>query len=483
MHLRTASFPRQSASHLARLHVALAVLLLASTLGASPASATQSKAFVVTSDYSTGGLSAVDLTTRAVSVDVSTVYSDATLRWYDGKIYVVNRFGQDNIQVIDPASAYATVLQFSTGVGTNPQDIAFLTPTRAFVPLYERTALLVCNPQTGATLDTISLAAFADADHLPEMAHVALVGNRLFVAIQRLDRAHGYVPTAYSLVAVIDAQADTVLDADPITPGKQAIRLTGTNPVTTFSYVPSTRRLLIGCAGSYGAADGGIDAIDVDSMQDLGFIATEATLGGDLGDIEWFSPTHGYAIVSDAFFNANLVSFNPSNGALIGTVRSPGGFSLPDCAVNDRGELYVADNSFTTAGIYVYRAGVDTLITGPLNTGLPPNQIAFDAARDEVADVTPLATGTEFAAPWPNPARNQASFDLRLSAPSLVRIEAFDLSGRRVATLANGARVAGTFHLAWDLADERGRALAPGVYLVRALIGDRAITRRLVVVR
>jgi hypothetical protein len=451
-------------------------------LGASPASATSSKAFVLTTDFSTGGLSAVNLNTHAVSQDIASVYSDATLRWYNGHVYVVNRFGQDNIQVIDPAT-YATQLQFSTGNGTNPQDIAFLSATKAFVSLYERTALLVCNPQTGATLDTISLAQFADADHLPEMAHLALVGSHLFVAIQRLDRLHGYVPTAFSLVAVIDAEADTVIDTDPVTPGTQAIRLTGTNPVTTFSFMPGTRRLLIGCAGAFGVNDGGVDAIDVDALTDLGFVTTEAALGGDIGDLEYFSATHSYAIVSDNSYNASLVSFNPTTGAKLGTVRSPGGFSLPDCAIDDRGEIYVADNGFATAGLYIYRAGVDTLIAGPLATGLPPNQIAFDVARDDVAAV-PMPDGDiAFAAPWPNPARDRVAFDLRLGAPARVQIEAFDLAGRRVATLADGQQAAGNARFVWSLRDERGRALGAGVYLVRARIGEHSMLRRVVVLR
>ena len=41
--------------------------------------------------------------------------------------------GQDNIQIIDPAQNYATVHQFSTGNGSNPQDISFVSPTKAYV--------------------------------------------------------------------------------------------------------------------------------------------------------------------------------------------------------------------------------------------------------------------------------------------------------------------------------------------------------------
>ena len=485
MHRALATQTSHRARLLPVLRASLPALLLALPLGVSSAGP-QSRAFVVTTDYSTGSFSAVNLGTRAVAKDVAGVWSDATLRWYNGKVYVVNRAGQDNIQVIDPAAAYATVFQFSTGSGSNPQDIAFASPTRAYVSRYDMQALLVCNPQTGATLDTISLAAFADADHLPEMAHLALIGNHLFVAVQRLDRLNNYVPTAYSLVVVIDTEADTVLDVDPITPGRQAITLVARDPVTAFSYVPESHRLLIGCAGRFLQNDGGIEAIDTQALQSVGLISTEAQLGGDIGDVEWYSPTHSYAIVSDASFDAHLVSFDPSTGVKLGTVRSPGGFSLPDCAINDRGELYVADNGFTTAGLYVYQAGTDALIAGPLDTGLPPNQIAFDGARSEVAGVSDApvgAAGFEFAAPWPNPARDRITFALRLPASAAVQVEVFDLAGRRVATLADGVRPAGESNFTWRPADAAGRRFDPGIYLVRARIGSLERVRRLVTIR
>jgi len=458
-------------------------LLPALPPGAGSATAAQSSACIVTSDYSTGSFSVGNLDTRAISKDLAGVWSDAALRWYNGKVYVVNRAGQDNIQVLDPAQNYATVLQFSTGSGSNPQDIAFVSPTRAYVSLYDKQALLVCDPSTGATLDTISLAPFADADHLPEMAHLALIGNHLFVAVQRLDRLNGYVPTAYSLVVVIDTNTDQVIDIDPGTGGVQGITLAAKNPVTTFSYVPSDGRLLIGCAGRFLQNDGGIAAIDVNTLTSLGLISTEAQLGGDIGDFEWYSPTHSYAIISDTNFDASLVSFNPVTGAKLGTVRSPGGFSLPDCAINDRGELYVADNGFTSAGLYVYQAGSDALLAGPLDTGLPPNQIAFDQARDDVADVPRAASQLALAAPWPNPSRGAVTFDLRLPERAPVRVEAFDLAGRKVATIADGVSPAGDSSLHWNATDSGGRRLDPGVYLIRARIGRASFAKRVVLIR
>ena len=204
---------------------------LATLAAPAAARAQQASAYVLTTDYSSGSVSCVDLSSRTVHRDVATVFSDARMRVSDGLVYVINRFGQDNIQVLDPARGFATLRQFSVGNGSNPQDLCIVSPTKAYVTRLASPRLLVVNPATGDSLGAVSLAAFADADGIPEMDRMILVGDRLFVSLERLSN---FQPTDTSLVAVVDVVADTVVDADPIAPGTQAIVLPGLNPVTPF---------------------------------------------------------------------------------------------------------------------------------------------------------------------------------------------------------------------------------------------------------
>jgi DNA-binding beta-propeller fold protein YncE len=442
----------------------------------------ETRAFVTTTDFSSGGLRRIDLDTRAVLPGEAPVHTDTRVRWYNGRIYVINRFGQDNIQVVDPATL-ATVKQFSTGNGSNPADIAFASPSKAYVTLYERAGLLIVNPQSGAALGSVALGAFADADGIPEMDHMELVGPYLFVSLQRLDRAHGFVPTDSSLIAVVDTRADTVFDCDPTLPGTQAILLAAKNPVTPFALDPQSGRLLIGCAGAIGALDGGIEWIDPLQFKSDGLAITESALGGDVGSIAWYLPGHSYAIVSDASFNSSLVSWSATSGTKLATVYSPGGFSLPDLGLDDRDELYVLNSSFTAPGVRVYRAGTDVTLAGPLDVGLPPNQITFDRVSGDVASVPPPGVSLAFSAPRPNPARDAVRFDLALASAGEVEVTVFDLAGRRVRALAAGLRSAGPVALAWDLTDAGGARVAPGLYLVRARVPGAEVTRRLAVVR
>ena len=88
-----------------------------------------------------------------------------------------------------------------------------------------------------------------------------------------------------------------------------------------------------------------------------------------------------------------------------------------------------------------------------------------------------------FTAPWPNPCRDRASFSIGVPTAADVSIEAFDVAGRHVRTLAKGNHAAGAGTLVWDLRDDEGHALGTGVYLVRARIGDQSFNRRVIVER
>lgn len=99
-------------------------------------------------------------------------------------------------------------------------------------------------------------------------------------------------------------------------------------------------------------------------------------------------------------------------------------------------------------------------------------------------DFMPLPTATDdettpraFAldAPFPNPFRDATTLTFALPAPTEIRLEVFDALGRRVATVAEGSRPAGTHEVTFAARD-----LPPGLYLVRLTAGSQTATRRLI---
>ncbi len=82
-----------------------------------------------------------------------------------------------------------------------------------------------------------------------------------------------------------------------------------------------------------------------------------------------------------------------------------------------------------------------------------------------------------------NPGAGEARFELRLPQPGPLDVGVYDVSGRRVATLASGAASAGVRTLLWDGRGRDGAPLAAGVYLVRARTAAGEVGARLARVR
>jgi len=459
------------------LHSILALSLVA----AAPALA--SRAYVVESDFSTGSFSSTDAGTKLPSCNVASAYSDARVRWYDGRVYIINRFGADNIEVLD-GSTFALVRQFSVGNGANPYDIAFASPTRAYVTRYESTDLWIVDPTTGAHTGTVSLAGLADADGIPEMDHLEMVGPLLFVSLQRVDRNNGFAPTDSSLVAVVDTRTDLLVDCDAAHAGVQGILLPRKNPVTPFVFDEPRTRLYLGCAGHYGELDGGIVRVDPAGLVADGVIAREDSLGGDVLDIAWRDDQRAYAIVSDPLFNTSLIRWSPADGRRLETLYAPGGFSLADAEVTPAGdEVWVCNSSFGSPGLRVFSTATQLQVGGAITCTLPPQGIAFDEATQQVAGVnegrTPILS---LGLPMPDPARESVRFSARALSPGELRVDILDPSGRRVRSFARavGARAV---DLAWDLRDEAGRRVPPGLYVASVRLGSWRGARTLHVIR
>ncbi|MDX1532239.1 MAG: choice-of-anchor Q domain-containing protein, partial [Rhodothermales bacterium] len=119
------------------------------------------------------------------------------------------------------------------------------------------------------------------------------------------------------------------------------------------------------------------------------------------------------------------------------------------------------------------------LAGGPRVQGGAPDLGAYEGAVAVAAEpVDPVAGVGASLAVWPNPAGEAVTAGLTLSRPVEAEVVVLDVLGRRVAVLHRGPLAAGGHRLGLD-----GRALVPGLYVVRAAVGAEVLTRRLTVVR
>jgi hypothetical protein len=83
----------------------------------------------------------------------------------------------------------------------------------------------------------------------------------------------------------------------------------------------------------------------------------------------------------------------------------------------------------------------------------------------------------------PNPARDGALFTLEADRAGVLKVGVFDVRGRLVRRFEDSLSIAGERTIAWDGRDAAGRAVAPGVYLVRLEVAGRAVSGRVTVIR
>ncbi len=406
---------------------------------------------------------------------LASVGGRAVLRSHGNALWVVNGSPDDDVRGIDP-DTWATVTTIPTGTGSDPQDIVFAEGTKAYVSLAGAAAVLLVDTGSGAVTGAVDLSAFADPDGVPDLGRMELHDGRVYVQVQRLSREGGAVtPVPPSMIAVIDAAADTLVDTDLQTPGRQAVVLTGLYPVGDMQVDGGD--LYIMEQGAYEAIDehGGIDRIDLATLTAAGFVTTEDELGGHADCFVLASPTRGYAVThTDWTLSSHLTRFSRADGSSQGTVLEIAGTHTHELALDTETGLLYFPVSAADPGVRVF----DTAADVPLTATSRPTGPAVD-----VLVVRPGAdTAIPHSAGWrpglgpahPNPFSATTWFELR--APGQVTI--LDASGRTVRSLVRPGGSAGPGRLEWNGRDDAGRLVPAGVYFVRWESGGRAGARK-----
>ncbi len=95
----------------------------------------------------------------------------------------------------------------------------------------------------------------------------------------------------------------------------------------------------------------------------------------------------------------------------------------------------------------------------------------------------PASATLALAEPSPNPARGATSLAFTLPHAGRVTLDVVDVQGRRVRTLLDATRPAGTHRVTWDGLDDGGRAAASGLYFVRVDAAGERASRKLARIR
>jgi hypothetical protein len=350
---------------------------------------------ILGSDFGQAGSSSIGTlsvltvdTPRTATSNIQVTHSDAIVRSFNNKLYVVNRLGGDNIQIVDPSQDFKVTLQCSTGNGTNPQDIMIVSPTKGYVTLLNPSSsqnsklvvadVLVVNLAAKADCSdfitkTIDLSQYVADDNEPfaRASSMVVIGSKVFIALQNLPKDLSLAPDQPGKIVKLDTTTDTIVDS---------LILDGRNPFD-MDYSPETKKIYISDASFHDLSTsfGGIEVVDPDTLTTEGILIDDLDLGASPGPLE-VSGTMGFTIVStlDPKVGSRVVSFDLKNMTASGvkTVYQGKKF-IQSIAVDQNGFLLIGDRDPNINGILFFDPDTGAKVDGPINTGPLPSSITF----------------------------------------------------------------------------------------------------------
>jgi hypothetical protein len=345
-------------------------------------------------DYATGSLSKISLPGFNVNnLLKGAVGSDIGIRSYNGLVYVLNKYGADNIQIVDPNQNFSIVKEKSTGAGSNPHDICVINNNKAYITRYDSKELWIVDPSTLEKLSPtgeISLESYAPsgANGVPCMDRMYFDSARslLYVSLQRLA---SWSPSDYSSVIVINTNTDSIVKEIKLTWTTSGTDYFAKNPYTDFVNIPSSAwqpavsdahdHLFISCVGNFGysyAEDGGIIAIDLsDQTCEEGYVLSEAVIHSEITSLLYRNSS--IYIIQQNSSQANTLHKCLLSDLSDTTVYATAG-SFPTMALYPSGLLFMCDRSSTAPGLRIFDTtnGDSQISISPLITDLPPVDIA-----------------------------------------------------------------------------------------------------------
>ncbi len=285
------------------------------------------------------------------------VGNGAILREAFGRVFALSRVS-GTLTVLDSRRGSRRV--YSLGLNSEPVDIAVVSPGTAYITLWRGTGILRLDLRTGVLEEAVDLSGFADADGSPEPGMMIVEGGRLFVQIRRYheDAPFGIAAPAY--LAVVDLATEELLDTDAAAPGVQAIELQGTAPKHRMQVVEESRRLYVSATGAF-FDEGGIEAIDLDTLRSEGLVIREVDglTGADLGAFILTTPEQGFLVYStDLDLSSHLKAFTLEGGVEEGPeLHVSVGYFVPSMEADmERRTLFVPDGGFGRNGIFLFDA-------------------------------------------------------------------------------------------------------------------------------
>ncbi|MDO8519868.1 MAG: hypothetical protein Q7T11_06865 [Deltaproteobacteria bacterium] len=363
--------------------------------------------FLFATDFISSGqlyTAPIDTVDALPNTGVTGLGSSAGIRVFDGLLYVLHdgfsSASSDNVQILDPANGLATVNQWSTGNGTNPQDLIVVGNT-AYISLYNPEQdpenvddeghpadVIVMDLETGDITNRISFfdSLNDDGARLGHAQAMVLVDDIIYVCLQDLEA--DFSQNASGLIGIIHMKEDHAGHEN-----HGVIPLQGRNPVG-ISYDEEGNRLFVALQAPFDSMTfenqfaslpfGGVEVVSLEDESST--LIPDDDLGGY---VERLASGEGqvFAVASQmdlATFAFTSTIFKISLDDLASSVFLSGSQDVRDIAVDSQNRLWVSRRSITAGDgsasepqVEVFDGETGAAVGTPLIPVVPVTSIAI----------------------------------------------------------------------------------------------------------
>ncbi len=298
------------------------------------------------------------------------------LRVFGKHVFVLDVFGSTITMV--QRDGRSTPVVIDLGANSQPQDV-HVVGNEAFVTRRNDPVLLRVDLATGAATPVADLSVLADPQEEVTLRTMERHRNRLFVQVGFVVRGDALqAGDSRGVLAVLDVSTKQLIDADPSQPGVQGIALAGAPPRGRMQVLAD--KLYVSTTDSHLDNRGGIEIVDLVTLQSVGYALTEEHFGADLGGFVMTSTKGGYFVFhTDIVASTHLEPFTVAGGV------DPGpemivllGEALDSLAYDPlAGRIYLPTGFafFPPTGIYAFDTRTNEPVEGPIVTGMKPRDI------------------------------------------------------------------------------------------------------------
>ncbi len=330
--------------------------------------------YVFGTDFTSGQLKWLQADAQEFDAENIDVHSDSKLISYKGYIYILERFGADNIFKLNPSKKGDASIVYQTHLGDNwnPQDMAFVSDSKAYVAVENVPYILIFDPKEGKIKDSILTRDYIyepgenDSGYAATSPHchsLAIHDGYLYAALQRRNGDWAQ-PGGKAKILKIDIEDNEIVSEIDMAYGNStALRL-----VDGYLYVSTLGKF-------ENKSDGAIERINLETEK-TEILFEESDFEANIYNFVHKEGMQFYALSYVSWGNVGVKLLDLKNKKVLKSlpkITDAGSDLLYD---SNTQRLFITEREPTASGIKIFD-NKENFIAGPLEMDVPPSSLTL----------------------------------------------------------------------------------------------------------